>query len=200
MPVWPSLLAVLITAAGCANTSAMKFKSDRGRVELTSYAQPDRPETYFQDFALAWFSSQPNGDIEILLETSQPIESLGYDVLQQSLYIHVLWTPIPGKTYAESTQINAQITYEMRVANTGQRVRSASDDQPICYKGSGFVTFTTDWRGNGLTGKIERAGLEPQKSAPDLALGRLVLKGAFNAIRSAEAINEYKITGGNLSR
>lgn len=193
-------LAALLLCTGCSNTRAMKFKTDRGRVELTSYAQADRPETYYQDFSLAWFHSQPDGDVEILLETSQPIESLGYDVLRQSLFIHVLWTPIPGKTYVESTQINAQFTYEMRVANPGQRVRSATDDQPICYKGSGFVTFTTDWQGKVLSGNIERAMLEPQKSAPDLALGRLVLKGSFKAVRSSDAIDEYRVTGGNIGR
>ncbi|NLX07332.1 MAG: hypothetical protein GXY33_19505 [Phycisphaerae bacterium] len=165
-----------------------------GRLTVVSYRDPGRPTTYYQSFPDAWFSQLPSGDYQILLASSEPINSLDRDVLEQTMFIRVFWTPIPGKTFAESSQINAGIDYRIRVADPADApVVSQRPKTMICYKGSGFVSFSPDPSGRGLKATLEHAVLRPAEESDEPALGRLIVKGQFRARKAEGQIADYRI-------
>jgi len=90
----------------------------------------------------------------------------------QIIKIDVFWRPLPGTTYAESTQTNAAIRYVLR---TGK--------EAISYEGAGFVYFELSRDGKSLEGKIESSTLRPMRqSAEDLDIfGPCRLTGTFTA-------------------
>lgn len=181
----PILWSLWVTAVGvgCAQP--------RTRIEVTRFSDP--PQTYYQEFASVWFRKTAAGEFEILLESGEPVAER--DILRQSVYIRVFWRPLPGKTYAEATQINAQVTYYMELSppDTGQVV-SAAPRGRFCHTGSGFVSLSLDRTGHVMRGRIEQATLEPVGPADDRSLGKMILSGTFRADRGVEPIAVYKVT------
>ncbi|MFA5863675.1 MAG: hypothetical protein WC975_03215 [Phycisphaerae bacterium] len=183
------LVAVLVVGVGC--------QSNYNRMSLVNYANAEKPEELFQNFSQSFFAGSPGGEYEILLTTSEPISKDGGKVLRQVVFVTTLWNPIPGKTYAESSQINAKIIYLVEIADCpGGAVIQQSGKKVICYKGSGFVSSQTNRTGQVLTGRIEQALLEPVLKGTHYRLGRFALSGNFRATRNRAAVGEFKITGG----
>ncbi|MFQ5412571.1 MAG: hypothetical protein ACE5EC_09740, partial [Phycisphaerae bacterium] len=97
----------------------------------------------------------------------------------QIIKMDVFWRPLPGTTYAESTQTNAAIRYVLR---TGQ--------EAISYEGAGFVYFELSRDGQSLEGKIESSTLRPMRqSAEDLDIfGPCRLTGTFTATKDRRGV------------
>jgi hypothetical protein len=168
---------------------------------LMNYARPEAPETLEQNFRKGYFTSNAFGEYEILLKSSEPIDRGSDKIMTQALYAKTLWKPIPGKTYAESSQINATIVYVVRIADQPDAaVVSQTGETTLRYEGTGFICFKTDRSGNVLTGTIEQALLKPIHLKENYRLGTFELNGAFQARRDLSAIAEFKITLGASSR
>jgi len=177
------LISVVGTLAGC--------RQETNRIVVTAYSDPHSPEQYYQDFDRAAFSSSGAGQYEILLESSEGMDTFGRQVLYQALHGRIFWRPLPGKTYAEASQINAQIDYQLRLASAeSAEVSSQTPRSPIYYQGSGFISFSFNRDRTVMRGRIERALLEPRNAE----ISRLILKGKFTARRNPQLIAEYKIT------
>ncbi len=185
-------LLLLTATAGCQVANQMK---------LVNYANPETPEVLMQDFSQVWFAESGTGDYEILLRSSEPITREGNKVLRQMVYISTLWNPIPGKTYAESSQINAKMIYLVEIADRpGATVTTEGKGTILCYKGTGFVSYQLDRTGQIMTGSIEDAYLEPMTKRGTRRLGRFELSGDFKAMKNRGAIGEFKITAGTFCR
>jgi hypothetical protein len=164
---------------------------------LVNYAQPNTPETLQQNFSEGYFSSNAFGEYEILLKSDEPISHKGEKVMTQVIYVSTLWKPIPGMTYAESSQINATIVYVVRIAdNPDAEIVSQTGETMLRYEGTGFLSFETDQTENVLTGTLERALLKPVHKRDNYRLGTFELNGAFKAVRDAAKVADFKITLG----
>jgi len=180
-------VATYLASAGCAAQTTS--------IEITTFTDGVRAESYYHHFTSAWFRPTAVGEYEILFESSEPITSLGQNVLRQSLFMRMLWKPIPGKTFMHPSQINAQIDYQMDVSpEPNAQVVSATPKSLICYQGSGFVSLSPDHTNQVITGSIEQAILEPRRQIGERTLGKLILKGTFRARRAVEPIAAYKVT------
>ena len=187
-----SFLALAIIA-GC--------QQNYNRMTLVNYADPEKPETLTQNFTQGDFADATGGGYEILLASREPIGLSGGKVLRQAVYVTTLWTPIPGKTYAELSQINATIIYLVEFEDQpGGVVISRAGPRTLCWKGSGFVSFYPDRTGEGLTGAIEEALLEPTHKKAGYRLGAFQLSGNFKATRNRAAVAEFKLTEGTYCR
>jgi hypothetical protein len=125
-------------------------------------------------------------DTSNLSETDSPIETPASQPVppdlvwtSQLLKIELLWKPIPGKTYAESSQTNATIIYCL-----------VNGDNAISYEGAGFVFFKLSRDGKELEGRIESASLRPtrfQRDPVDL-FGPCRISGDFTATEGAREV------------
>ncbi|MBX3395027.1 MAG: hypothetical protein KF841_06630 [Phycisphaerae bacterium] len=90
----------------------------------------------------------------------------------QLLHIQLLWHALPGKSYAESTQTNAAITYCL-----------VNGDNAISYEGAGFVFFKLSRDGEKISGRIESASLRPTRFGRDPIdlFGPCRITGEFHA-------------------
>ncbi len=171
------------------------------QLKLVNYADPETPEILTQNFSRVSFTDTGTGDFEILLQSSEPIAREGNKVLRQMVYISTLWNPIPGKTYADESQINAKVVYLVEIAER-QEGTVTTEGRPtiLCYKGSGFVSYQLDRTGQVMTGSIEKALLEPLHKSGTRRLGRFELSGEFKAMKNRGAVGEFKITAGTWCR
>jgi len=181
----------LVLAGGC----------QYNRLTLVNYADAEKPQTLEQAFSRSAFSKNAAGEYEILLQSSEPIAQGRDRVLKQSVYAATLWNPIPGKTYAESSQINARIIYLVEIApEPGSVVVSEGGKTILCYKGSGFISYALDRTGQTLTGRIEQALLAPAQKKGGYRLGTFDLSGDFKAVYDHGAVGEFKMTSSNYFR
>lgn len=183
------LLAAL--AAGC----------QYNQMRLVNYVDPETPEVLTQNFNQVSFTEGGTGNYEILLQSSESITREGNKVLRQMVFITTLWNPIPGKTYAESSQINARVVYLVEILDRpGATVTTEGKGTILCYKGTGFVSYQLDRTGRVMTGSIEQAYLEPMAKHGTRRLGRFELSGDFQATKNHGAVGEFKITAGAYCR
>jgi hypothetical protein len=188
--IMPAILGfIALTGGGCAYN----------QMRLVNYANSESPEVLSQSFGQASFGESATGETQILLQSSEPMTTADNRVLRQSIFVTTLWKPIPGKTYAEESQINARVVYLVEIAQCPDpTVATRKGPTVLCYKGTGFVSFDLDQTKQILTGKIERALLEPTHKTGGYRLGTFELSGEFKAARNPGAIGEFKITSGNL--
>lgn len=165
------------------------------------------PERFYQDFTEAWFASSGSGEYEILLRSSEPLRSSATssrpEILSQSLYCRIIWRPIPGRTFAEPSQINARVDYRLELAEPARsQVRSQGPTKLMYYKGSGFVSFKLDRAGKIMRGTIEQVVLDlhatSSGSGDDRTSGevmRMILEdGKFQARLDPGRIADYRIS------
>lgn len=100
----------------------------------------------------------------------EPVNDLVWT--SQLLHIQLLWHALPGKSYAESTQTNAAITYCL-----------VNGDNAISYEGAGFVFFKLSRDGKKISGRIESASLRPTRFGRDPIdlFGPCRITGEFHA-------------------
>jgi hypothetical protein len=172
------LAMVMLCSAGCQS-----FNKFNNTMTLVNYAKSDSPETLQQNFKEGFFSSNAFGEYEVLLKSDEPISQGGEKVMTQTIYATTLWKPIPGTTYAESSQINATIVYVVRIADKPDaEVVNQGGETTLRYEGTGFLSFQTDPNENEMTGTIERAVLKPMHKRENYRLGTFEMNGSFKRI------------------
>ncbi len=183
----PTVIAAILIINGC--------KSDYNRMKIVNYKTADNPETLTQNFQYAYFDVGRSGDYYIVLESFEPMTRKSAKILKQVLYAKLLWRPIPGRTYAESSQINARIEYLITVTDavSAKVVKEGSYIQ-LRYTGTGFICFSLDRKGKVMTGTIEQALLEPVNKTGQYPLGKFIFSGKFRAVRNPSAIAECRMT------
>ncbi len=186
---------ILILAAGLIAAAGMGCTMTSNRMRLVNYVQPNQPEELYQNFSQGTFTKNSFGEYELLLENTEPIAQGESRILRQAIYATTIWDPIPGRTYAESSQINAKIMYIVDVDECeDSTVISQKSGKVLCYRGSGFISYQIDRTGNVLTGTIENAMLQPTHKYSHPRLGTFELSGNFRLVRDDAAISEFKIS------
>ena len=94
-------------------------------VHLVSYKDPYFPEKFHVDFMHCAYRTQPGGGIQAV---GRAVENTSRGPTTQYLCVDIFWTPIPGKTPADSTTIDALLRYVV-----------ASDSGIVVYTGTGFA-------------------------------------------------------------
>lgn len=166
------------------------------RFDVLSFKNQNNPEQYTEHFAAGSFSidAQNNWDIvfeippsrvELVRATpptsspdSQPADAPAppmkteTTMMSQFVHIRVFWRPLPGTTYAESSQTDASIVYCL-----------ITGDDAISYEGAGFVYFTQSYDKQTITGQVESATLVPVRmvGAPVDLFGPCRLQAYFVA-------------------
>ncbi len=183
---WLAAIAVLFMMSSC--------KPVYNRMRIINYKMPDEPETVIQDFREAYFYQGKGDDYYIVLKSQEPMNRENKRILQQILYAKLLWKPIPGRTYAESSQINAKIEYLITVVDSSDKKVIRQDSYiKLRYLGTGFICFSLNRKADIMTGTIEQALLEPVEKSDKYPLGRFILSGKFRAVRNSCAVAECRM-------
>jgi hypothetical protein len=182
------IAALPILAGGCRQIET--------RFDVLSFHNPDQPEQFTERFQVGSFSVDAQNNWDIVFEipasrievqrplystsspASQPADEASRPVktettpMSQYVHIQVFWRPLPGTTYAESSQTNASILYCLITGNDA-----------ISYEGAGFVYFTQSYDKQTITGQIESATLVPVRTVgePVDLFGPCRLQGFFVA-------------------
>jgi hypothetical protein len=152
------------------------------RIELTAVADGGIPEYRFADFDRAYYRQSSDGTIGLVLIGEEPDPADPGLMIRQVLYIKSFWSPRPGRTYVEETQVNAQARYAYLTPPTGVR-----------YDGGAFVVARKDKRTDELIGKIESGMLRPRYRMGEVTepFGPARFKGTFRASHRPGEVVEY---------
>ncbi len=183
------VLAVLVALCGC--------RKQETRFDIYSTGDRDNPELFTEFFEPGAFSISGlnNWRIvfempEVMIQVEEPTAEGQSDgaageptvrnvPMAQYVQIEVFWQPLPGTTYAESSQINASIVYCLVTASDA-----------ISYEGAGFVYFSQSRDGETIEGRIESATLVPVRRAgsPRDIFGPCRLNAEFTAEKDAARV------------
>lgn len=136
-------MGALVLAGGCGPQTT--------RIELETHDGSGQASRHYTEFTRAYFKRHPDGQIELLLRTQQPSQLDPTQTITQLVHVQTFWTPRPGRTYAERTQINARVQYAILTPPTGIR-----------YDGGAFVSYKTDPITQEMVGWIESGELGPR--------------------------------------
>ena len=118
----------------------------------------------------------PGGDYHIVGSAAQTPEDGSGGTITQLLHLHMFWKPWPGKTFADSSSVDATIRYAI-VTERGAAM----------YRGTGFVYPKKRRLSDDLVVEIEagRLRLESRKGDPPELLGTARLTGTLVADNDA---------------
>ncbi len=187
------LAAIVLCVVAC-RPSDTKF-------QVVAFHDPNHPETLTEQFdGGGSYSLNADGNYHIVFEipptlihpqasdesdpSDHPPRSLPVWA-SQFIHIEVFWRAVPGTTYAERTQTNANILY---CVITG--------DDAISYEGAGFAYLDLSRDGKHLRGTLESSTLFPARFAEDPRdlFGPCRVTGTFQATRDRREVATVKRT------
>jgi len=121
------------------------------RIDVAAYDDAGRLHRHYTDFRRAAYRLAPGGLVELVLQTERPSALDPTQTIRQVLLIQAFWNPQPGRSFVESSQIDARVRFAMLTPPTGVR-----------YDGSAMVTWRVDRASRRLTGWIESGSLTPR--------------------------------------
>lgn len=167
------LAFTISTLGGCSDSVT--------QLRIESHKPPDAPSFLSQKFPQAWFSWDARGNIDLVFESAQPSEVDSEGQLLQVFWARMFWKPVPGTTYVERTQTNANFGYAI-----------LDMDRAVSYEGAGFVYMSLNMDRNRMTGSIESGTLARMRSgdATSDLLGQCLVSGEFTARRNDAKVVE----------
>ncbi len=165
-------LALLWCAlAGCAAPTS--------RFTIVDHREMGAPRTYGETFDEAFYHIDAQQNLQLVLRREQPSASDPRTKIVQLISIRSLWRPIPGRTNAESGQINGTVAYAI-----------LSGERGATFEGAGSVFFEPPGGTGLLHGTLDRAVLRPTRSrGGDEGLFRHAeLSGSFAAVRDRRQV------------
>lgn len=181
------LAAIVLCVAACRPADT-KFR-------VVTFRDPNHPETLTERFdGGGSFTVNADGNYHIVFEipptliqpelsddsdsSTHPQQALPVWA-SQFIHIEIFWRALPGTTYAERTQTNANILY---CVITG--------DDAISYEGSGFAYLDLSRDGKRLGGTLESSTLFPARfaKAPRDLFGPCRVTGSFQATRDRREV------------
>ena len=170
---WRYVLAIpmMVVQAGCAQRVTV--------FDIVDHRTGEPAIRYRETFDEAYFDVDDAGNVDIVLRRVQHETGDGRGDLTQIIRIRCLWEAIPGRTTADSSQINATIGYHVVAGGIG-----------ASFDGAGSVFFKVKRNGTKLRGTVEDAVLLPRHRQGNG--GRLfanaALSGEFYAVRDARKL------------
>lgn len=162
-----------VVIGGCAESVT--------QLHIESHKPPAPPSFLSQKFPQAWFSWDARGNMDLVFESEQPSEVDPDGQLLQVFWARMFWKPVPGTTFVERTQTNANFGYAI-----------LDLDRDVCYEGAGFVYMSLDPGRSNMSGSIESGTLARMRSgdgSSDL-LGQCLVSGEFTARRNDAKVVE----------
>ena len=149
--------------AGCASPGAT--------VRLLDYRDSAPPQPYVESFPEAYYALDHQGNVDLILRRVEE-SSDGEGEVVQLVHLRSFWRSIPGRTVADTTQINAAVRYEITTAGEVFRL-----------EGAGSVFFSLSQEGAELVGSVEEAFLRAavQTDCGELPFSRVKLSARFRA-------------------
>ncbi len=138
-----TVVSAIALATGCG--------AERTRVDIRTYDEAGQEQQHFSAFNHASYRLSPGGLLELVMRAERASTIDPTQTITQIVYLKTFWTPRPGTTYIEETQINARIRYALLTPPTGVR-----------YDGAGFLTYKRDGSTGDLVCHLESATLAPR--------------------------------------
>ena len=165
--------------AGCNKPAAQVTVVDHtGEGELRRYAE------FFPE---AYYSVDSMGNVDVVLRRTQPSRTNPAGNVTQLVHLRTVWKSRPGRTIAETTQINGTLRYQLL---------TGADE--ATYEGGGSVFLHENRGKTRLNGKVEYATVRGRHSADNAAavFEKVELSGAFRAVhdprRTVRLMNEMQ--------
>jgi len=121
------------------------------RIDLTTFDKNGQARRHYAEFRRASYRLSGGGTLELVLRSERPSSIDPTQTITQVVYLKSFWTPRPGTTYAEASQINARVQYALITPPTGVR-----------YDGGAFLSYSLKRRTREIVGKIESGTLSPR--------------------------------------
>ena len=139
-------------------------------MRLLDYSGSGSAQPYAESFPEAYYALDPEGNVDVVLRRVAEARD-GEGEVVQLLHLRSFWRSIPGRTVADTTQINAAVRYE--IATAGEVLR---------LEGAGSAFFSESRKGVELVGEVEEAFLktEGQAEGVELPFGRVKALGAVS--------------------
>lgn len=147
--------------------------------EVVDFREPGKAHTYRESFDEAFYDVDQSGNVNIVIFRESPSTNEPDENITQIIYIHTMWTSIPGTTVAHRSQINGTVTYGIVGGRMG-----------VTFEGAGSVFFNENKKKHELTGTLELARLRPtRKLTEDSTLfHHAELSGNFFAVRDRRRV------------
>jgi len=136
-------LGLVVLVAGCCHNAP--------RMNLTTYDECGQPQEHFTHFSHAVYRVIPGGPLEMVMETETPSSIDPAQSIRQVIYLKTFWYPQPGRTFVESTQMDANTMYAIMTPPTGIRC-----------DGSAMLTYKWNNKGEPIKAYIESGILTPK--------------------------------------
>lgn len=117
---------------------------------IVDYRQAGVSEAYFQSFDECYYCRDAWGNLEVV--AVHRTEAANGLAMTQLVYVGTNWKMDPGRTRAESTMINATVSYWIVSGPVG-----------ASFEGSGFVSLRENRQRTALVGRLESSSLSPQR-------------------------------------
>lgn len=169
---------VLALAACCFGSGC---SANVSRLTVTDFRDPGEGKRYTETFDEAYYSLDDDGNLIAVLRRLPDGHSDPSEAITQVVRLETFWRPIPGRTVAHRTQINATVSYYILVGQTG-----------ATFEGSGSVFFDEDREEGTLEGSLDLAVLHPKRErivGGDL-FKRAELSGRFHAVRNPRRVTD----------
>ncbi len=135
----------------------------------------DQNQRFEEIFPEAYYDVDDQGQFDIVLRRIESANDNPNEKIVQTLHLRSVWRSIPGRTTAESSQINGTVTYAIVKGRIG-----------ATFEGAGSLFFDHDINDGELNGSLESAMLEPTRllSTGSDFFKRPKLTGNFEATKN----------------
>ena len=118
------------------------------RIDLTTFDKNGQARRHYAEFRRASYRLSGGGTLELVLRSERPSSIDPTQTITQIVYLKSFWTPRPGTTYAEASQINARVQYALITAaglsvthsNVAPAKSSGRSSPGPCRHGSAWAT------------------------------------------------------------
>ncbi len=149
------------------------------RFDILDHRTEGDPARYFEEFDECYYTTNPLGGFDVVARRVGIGQQGPDERITQIVHLRGIWCPIPGHTHAESTMINATVSY-MIISGAGG----------AGFEGGGFISFRENYKKTVAVGKLELAKLAPVRC---LGQGRQIferaeVRGEFHATRDPRQV------------
>ncbi|MGB0716281.1 MAG: hypothetical protein ACPGXK_10405 [Phycisphaerae bacterium] len=165
------MFAALLSMAGCT--------AKESRFEIADYRAEGNINSYHEVFSEGYYTTEADGDLRIVFRRQEPSRDDARELISQIVCISTFWRSQPGRTIADSTQINGTVRYAIIGPGGG-----------TTYEGTGSVFFDENKDGDELEGSLDLALLSPVRELREgqPLFEKAELSGEFHAIRNRQKV------------
>jgi hypothetical protein len=154
----------VVAVAGCGPRST--------GFRVTDYRDDGAPQEYYEAFDECYYCVDARGHADIVARRHPAPTDASVEPITQVIHIRQVWSAIPGRTFANTSMINATVSYFI-LSHAGG----------AAFDGGGFITFFENRKGTEIRGKLESSDLTPREGFPGAGdlFSRAVVTGQFRA-------------------